>query len=315
MNNSNIHIPWSKKEVDIIKKLYPTSSKKELLILLPNRTWSAIKQRAGYLKCFRADTGLAYRKCDLTPLLTKNYESLYWIGFLAADGHFSKLNRLTVCSAFKDRAHLLELSKYVSCGIIDYKKHSSLSCKHSSVVKKLKIIYSISNRKTYEPIKLPKMSINCFIAFVIGFIDGDGRLGRQYGGRKDCIIGLKMHKSWIEFLDKLSSRLSLICKTPLVFTKVNKQGYALLNIANSIVCKYLKRKTIEFRLPVLERKWGRIDLTYVSRIEKNLNDMKVVKKLLNKGLSVKCISKRTKIRDSTIYQMIRVNPVYFEKNK
>lgn len=304
---------WTEKDLDLVKHLYPEGKKKELLYLLPTRTWFAIRQKATSLKFFRKDAGLERRKCDLSPLLNESPASMYWMGFLVADGHFNKLDRLVVALSKKDKLHLAKLARYLSCPIADYNNISRIACKHTAVVKKLKKKYVISNRKTYEPIKLPKVSNNKFVFFVIGFIDGDGRLGRQSSGRRDCAIILKMHRSWIVFLNELSLRLNSICKTPVVPAKINKKGYALLNIANSIVIKYMKRKIDKFDLPVLGRKWSTVDLSYVSRVEKNIEDMKIIKKLLFKGFSVREMSKKTGIRIDTIHKKIRVNPKYFAK--
>jgi len=50
---------------------------------------------------------------DLSPLLNETLEAYYWMGFIMADGHLSKQNRLTVTLAIKDSDHLLKLKEFV----------------------------------------------------------------------------------------------------------------------------------------------------------------------------------------------------------
>jgi len=47
--------------------------------------------------------------------------------------------------------------------------------------------------------------------------------------------------------------------------KINTQGYATLLIGNTETNKFLKQKTLELKIPILDRKWDKIDLKFVSR--------------------------------------------------
>jgi DNA-binding NarL/FixJ family response regulator len=82
--------------------------------------------------------------------------------------------------------------------------------------------------------------------------------------------------------------------------KINKQGYANVNITNSVSLKYLKRKAIEFNLPVLERKWSKVDENFVGRQEQAIENRKNVISLNLKGLTNKQISDNLRLSKSTV---------------
>ena len=51
--------------------------------------------------------------------------------------------------------------------------------------------------------------------------------------------------------------------------KIDNSGYARIIFSNSVIIKYLKRFAIMYKLPVLQRKWDRVDLNYVGKLEKH----------------------------------------------
>lgn len=60
------------------------------------------------------------KKCNLEKLLLDVPETYYWIGFILADGHISKNNRLVVTLSVKDKNHLIKLQKYLEIENMQY---------------------------------------------------------------------------------------------------------------------------------------------------------------------------------------------------
>jgi hypothetical protein len=84
-------------------------------------------------------------------------------------------------------------------------------------------------------------------------------------------------------------------------TKINNCGYASLIISDNTVLRKLKEFLIKKKLPLLKRKWDKIDLTKESRYETAKNRDKFVSSELNKGKSLYQIAKENKFKYSTIY--------------
>ncbi|RLG85142.1 MAG: hypothetical protein DRO39_06330 [Thermoprotei archaeon] len=69
---------WSKEEIEILKKYYPTASRELLMKMLPGRSWNAIQLKAGRLGLRR----VAGNRCNLGP----TPELAYIVGVLMGDG-------------------------------------------------------------------------------------------------------------------------------------------------------------------------------------------------------------------------------------
>ena len=276
-------IIWTENEEKILIQNYGRQNKNIVQNLLPNRTWAAIKLHARFLrvKYFTGIHNLV--EADLTSLLDNNPEAIYWMGFLAADGYFHK-NRLTLTLAKNDVSHLMKFANFIKCeNCRDVKNGCSLSVQDSHTVPKIVKKYNLKARKTYNPPNISWMNADICLPFFIGFVDGDGSIGFQYG-RKDCILRIKNHSSWMPTLQQM---IDIVCTqagtlTPIV--KLNNKGYAEVNIANSITLKFLKNITKNLKLPVLKRKWDKIDETLVSRVEKAICNKENVLELKKQGM-------------------------------
>ena len=93
---SNHYDRWTPEENVKLKEAWETYSMEDLLKAFPGRTYQKIELHAHWLG-YHAKVDRS-RKCDLSFLdlnaLTK--ESLYWWGFIMADGHLSKTNTLII---------------------------------------------------------------------------------------------------------------------------------------------------------------------------------------------------------------------------
>ena len=293
---------WSKKDDIILKKHYPKSSKKDLMDSLPGRTWDAIKIRAGKFKIKREVND--NRNCDLTPLLKDENISYYWIGFLLADGYFEKdRGRIILTISPKDHEHICKFSSFVS---IDPKtlNKTTVSVMHKEIVDKIRKKFSIRERKSYNPpgINIWNMKDDLFLSLFIGYVDGDGSIGKQYK-RDDSILRIKCHSSWIEILQEMSNKIYGMAGSPPTKPYIDGEGYVNLNISRASVLRFIKKKTLELALPYLERKWSNIDLGKISRTEMSGERKKRIFELLEDGKTRKEISEEVGVSGSYISQL------------
>ena len=243
-----------------------------------------------------ASRAKAVRKCDLSPLLEETPEAYYWIGFLLADGHFEN-GRVKFHLALRDTEQVKRFASFIKwTGNFDDRGELGIgvAAKHTDVVEKLCDKFDIKQDKTYNP---PKTILNhdkeLLKCLLVGFIDGDGNIESQYK-RKDCFIRIKVHKSWDGILKEFCELVGYDTK----HVRFNKQDYCELYFSDSNIVTELKKKSNT--LPVLNRKWKKIDENYVSRY----NTSKILKeriiKMLNENMRNKDISSELGVSTSYI---------------
>lgn len=195
------------------------------------------------------------KKGNCSVLLEETVLTYYWIGFILADGHIHNSIRLKVALGLKDKEHLLKLKHFLKVeNHIDYPNHSEFSVMDSAILRKFCKKFKLEQNKTIKACDISSVHSNLLKALFIGFIDGDGYIGKQYK-RKDCCLFIKCHSAWLENLNIFSQEF-LGKKS----AYLNKAGYANLHIGNHLVLKDLKQFIINNQLPVLERKWNKINL-------------------------------------------------------
>lgn len=295
---------WTIEEDERLKRLWPKATKEEIINSF-SRTYASLIIRASQLGIKKAYQKHPYVQSNLSVLLEDSFESFYWIGFLMADGTIIGKKRLRLVLSIKDQRHLLKFKSF--CGIRNHfkiisnnKPQIGVHAQDSITVPKICEKYSLKQKKTYNPSSFIPNNKNLFLAFLIGFIDGDGCIKKQSKKRKDSIIAIKMHSSWLDYLNKLSNKLSEAVDIKPTCAKINSKGYAIIHWCNAIVLKYLKNKTVELGLPVLQRKWDRIDLNYESRNEKTIKDKEKLIKLVNKGLCNKVVAEKLQVSQAWV---------------
>lgn len=238
----------------------------------------------------------AKRKCDLSVLLEDSLEAYYWIGFLLADGHFEN-GRVKFHLALKDSEQVKKFARFIKwSGNFDDrgKLGIGVAAKHTEVIEELCKKFDIKHNKTYNP---PNTILNhdkeLLKYLVIGFIDGDGNIEKQYK-RNDCFIRIKTHTSWENILKEFCEIIGYDEK----HVKNNKQGYSELCISDSNILTELKKEAN--KLPVLKRKWEKIDETFVSRYTTSKLLKEKVINMLNNGVKNKDICNELKISPSYV---------------
>lgn len=255
---------WGKDELKIIRNYYQSMRPKDLAKLLPNRSVDAIKLKARALGLNSPLSSEFLSSVDI--LLDDTPESYYWMGFILADGHISEDNRLVVTLHKKDRNHLRKLANYIQAEHKERAGNSetkvSLAVKNQKILPLIKEKFDINNCKTYNPpsaLFYENADARLLACLLCGFIDGDGHIKKQTN-RQDVVIDIKIHGSWLDWLNVLHQRLhNQFLELPIASPKLNKRGYAYWAIANRVVVNYLKQITADNNLPVLERKWSRIE--------------------------------------------------------
>jgi hypothetical protein len=252
-------------------------------------------------------------KNKLIKLLNESKESYYWLGFIMADGYITKNNRLRIGLSIKDATHLETFRRFINCGTIrtEIKTNSFGTFESASIsIMDVKTLGDIKNRfkietdKSKNPINIESLSNENLIPFLVGYIDGDGSIIKQ-SNRNDCRINFHIHSSWIVVLENIRTRLEGIYNIKIPKPKIDKEGYCTWNIANNEIITSLKNKSIECELPILKRKWDRIDENKISRYKKTKENREIIQKLLLEGKKNNDICKILNLKPSMVSQTIK----------
>lgn len=311
------HNKFTKEEIEILKELYEFGSKDLLLSNLPGRDYGTIKWKANVL-------GLKKKRAvqiesDLSALLNNSPEAFYWIGFLMADGcvnHYQK--RIALSISKKDESHMFRFANFIKCTNICYtsceskspsgnvyiKKMCSISAADKYIIPQIIEKFNFKPKKTYNPpnLKYLNNNIDLCISFIIGFIDGDGTISSLKKNKNLCALAIRCHTSWLNNLQYFSDK---ICGEIYVSSK---KAYIYDNCAviqmNTKMIKYLYNKAVTLQLPVLERKWNKININFINRDEQiEINKNKVIE-LMNGNYTISDISKLCGFHNKYTYQLV-----------
>lgn len=246
---------WTPERQRLLKKIYPTASKREIDKAFPgisNHSLQEYARRHGIKKIKPYGNN---RKGDLSPLLKETLEAYYWAGYIAADGWISKAGQLVIVAKEDDREHLDKL-KILLCTDYNYicrmeksgKKfhHIRIAVQHEDFGTRLAEKFDFSNRKTYEPPDVKKWehwSRNKRLAFLCGFIDGDGSKAINAKGFR-----IQNHASWIDVHRFLLQDIDSS-------TRIDSAGYTNSYIRMNGYYK-LKSFVDKNNICVMERKWN-----------------------------------------------------------
>jgi hypothetical protein len=295
---------WTTLESSILKNNYTYLSKTELLILLPDRSWDSIKQKAQKLNLKRS----SFVRCngDASVLLEESTESYYWIGFLTADGCFLNNRRINLTLSIKDKDHLIAFSVFVGSRSILYCEKTKSVCTSIQDIRSVPRIcqkFDLKPNKTEKPISFIPSKQELFLSWLVGFIDGDGHIRKQYN-RDDSIIIIKLHSSWISVLNKIHTKLEKIYNIKMTPPKINNSGYSYLAIANSIAVNGLKNFALGSNINFLKRKWGVINESFQSRLPASQKLKNDIVTLYNSGYKQKQICKELSVSPGYVSKVV-----------
>ena len=246
---------WTQEEILKLKNFYPALSLKELSEIFPNRSQKSLVLKAFKLGIKQLDRWTSNRRGTVLPLLFDTPLSFYWMGFLLADGHFSKRGYLICRLALKDSEHLTKLASYLNTTNHIKKLYAQLAVGDRKNIGLLKKKFLIDHNKTYNPpnFLMYKFSKDLLMSLFIGLVDGDGSIFFKSRGKT---LRIQCHSSWFHFMENLKEFLS---KNGIPSTnKINNRGYTQFTICSHEGQQTLLKRIKELNLPVLNRKWDRL---------------------------------------------------------
>lgn len=244
---------WNDIQTEILKDNYCKISTPTLSKML-NKSVNSIQHKAFRLK-LKKGSKFSHNNNFFEEITLQNS---YWAGFIAADGCIqNNSSSLVVRLQTKDEQHLALLKDVLKfTGTI--KKYPSKSHKtgefldlsiHSAqkICESLHVNFNITPRKslTLEP-PLNITDDNHKIAYIIGYIDGDGSIGR-YGKKKELrisIVGTKLFLDWIRGIINCGSKIHA----------VKNKNYFQYALTGKNADNFIKKVKL-LNLPYLKRKW------------------------------------------------------------
>lgn len=276
---------WTEDEINYLIKNHENKKLIDMVTEL-NRSSSSIINKAHLLKLKLRGNRLS----DLRALIDESNESYYWLGFLMADGHFSKNGQIQVNLSEKDLQHLIKFSNFVK-----YKKNlykPNLYICDNRVIPLLCERYKIVSNKTYNPPNITNVYGDKLFSLIIGFIDGDGNINDK------GYLRIKVHSSWYDVIKKMMEHLVGNANFNI---SIDKYNLVTASITKIELMKKIKQKVIDLNINFLERKWDRVNLNKLSKNEKRVKLDDKCFKLFESGFNVKETIKKTNLSSTFVY--------------
>jgi hypothetical protein len=236
------------------------------------------------------------------------------LGFLVADGYVYPSGFLTITTTEKDKEHLIELGNLIRCEVkssirqTNYlklpTKYYVLQCAGQKFGKKLyELFYSNGKQKTYHPpdlhfLKTPEQ----FLSFFIGFFDGDGCVDSRKNGQVKG-LQIEIHSNWLDKLNGFQQILEDLGIRSRV--RISSRKFALMRINHYDDIVKIKKFAITHRLPILGRKWNKINEKKERIPYKSDKHLSQIIDLLEKGISIRQIAKQFDVCAPTIYSILK----------
>lgn len=297
-------IKWTPEKIQLLKDEYPLGNK-DLLAEKLQISRLTLKYAA---KRFKVKSKLDIRSYNLKILKNNSCISLYWHGFIMADGYVNKNGQVKVALSKSDDTHLIALYNYVNSGSI---KNYTYPTTYNSITHRIDFtcsdidfcnyyleLYSIISPKTYNPPNLKSLELDkkLFISFLIGLIDGDGCIDYR---KSSYSLKIELYKNWFDNLKWISEKLFLWFGIE-SNVKISSRGYAILRINKTEHVNTLKRISLELNLPILKRKWDLVSINFISK--KNIIRLSIDKicMWLTEGWTLREISTELGIKENTL---------------
>lgn len=177
-----------------------------------------------------------------------------------SDGAFNYLKgRMRLRLNKRDEQTVKYISELIGCKIIysDDVVGVDVSC---ASIRELMDMYKIDDQKTYHPCDISSLHGDNLLAFVIGFIDGDGYIGVK--NNTGTSIAIKVHAAWKDNLSFMADGIYKYfgCdRVPKVhIVKYNNKEYAQIIMSNKNVISGIKSFASDKELITMPRKWNKI---------------------------------------------------------
>lgn len=253
---------WSITELNDLKAFYPSKDKQWLESYF-SRDWRNIKDKA-YKERIRKLIGNE----GVAVLLNDSLQTMYWIGFLLADGHFTD-TRVSVELSIKDMGHLKSFASYINTDnwyervrVVNNKeyKQCSTNVTNIAIIPKIVSKFTIQTNKTINPpnLKALPLTVSQLISLFIGFVDGDGSIYTPTYSEK---LRIECHKNWADnllFFENLLYETFEVPKLVTQLTKISSRDTAVLEISSTTMLRTIKRFIKENNLSVMNRKWDKV---------------------------------------------------------
>lgn len=251
---------WSDKEIEFIKNHYENSSKEHILDVLQSRTWDAIRVQANKFGLKRSFDFV--RNGTVARLLDEDHVSMYWLGFLFADGHF-RPKEISLMLGIKDLDHMEKFSQFFGGSAIRYTKKTKNRCEmcrtsvgDKSRTQQIMKRYGIKTNKTINPVDTSKLSVEQLLSVIVGFIDGDGNIYTR-SLRSGHVAGrIACHENWLStFLDWRQHTSSIINSGSAPRLIKNNKCFWSFSGAQ---LRQIKSHALLHNLPIMKRKWDMV---------------------------------------------------------
>jgi hypothetical protein len=254
---------WALSEVALLKENYLAKNIHELKVLFPDRSARSIRMKALNLGICRV-----FPKADVEILLDNSYISCYWLGFLAADGHFKDdTNTITLALHIRDLGHLNKFAEYIKYdNIKTYPEYTPPTClikiSNKEIFNRISSKYNLHTRKTFNPIDLTSFNPEQLLVFTAGFIDGDGCISKiRYGNQ----LNVTIHSSWLPQLQLMAGCINQFTDGNACTASINNEGYAHLYFSQKLYLGRLKDELDRFQVPLMSRKWDKLQASSSER--------------------------------------------------
>lgn len=267
--------------------------------------------------CRSCSNAISNRKNGVKILLDGSLKSFYYIGFLMADGHIEKNVRLQITLSKKDINWLENFCKYVkgkkirTFNVGPYEM-CSFNVQDKESIPEICNVFDLKGNKTKNPPSISvfnNMGDKEILSLIIGFIDGDGSIENVHK-RNDFSIRIKNDSSWLSILEMFSTKIS-----GKNFAKINGSGHAEVSFTKFSDIKKLKKFSTENNLPILERKWDKIDVNKQNKTEIAQKNKETIKSLSLKNLTINEMVEETGLKYMTIYGILNRNNIKFNKDE
>ena len=250
---------------------------------------------------------------SVSNLLDDTPTTYYYAGLLMADGNLEKGRpRISYSVSSKDRVLVQRLHEFLGPvdghNVKDYMSTNGYECSgikfmDTLVVPEFCSKFDLKPNKSKNPPEVSVfsgMSDDLFMAFLCGFIDGDGSIGRVLN-RNYFNLTIKCHSSWENILIYFCKRLLGVLSEEYKQLVRYYDGYPCLVISKYSIISRMKYYFSE-RLGInpLERKWGEVEIGYASRNELARKTDSVILSMEGVGFSDEEISLHTGVTQAAI---------------